>query len=301
MPLDVFLGRDTDSKVERQYRKMYFIRHFEQTLLQLFEEGMLNGTTHCCIGQEADSVGIMEHLQPNDHVFSNHRCHGHYLARTGDAFGLIAEIMGKRSGICAGYGGSQHIGTDRFKSNGIQGGIVPAATGIALSMKMKKQNTLSVVFIGDGTLGEGILYESLNMASLWKLPLLCVVENNGWAQSTPIQRDLAGTIRERFSAFDIPVEELTTTDVQRIDSSAEELICRIRRGEGPQVLVINTYRLCHHSKNDDNRPEKEVNERWETEPLRTHAIRLNPEVMETIEKEVKQALLSVVAKVKDAI
>ena len=119
----------------RLYRKMRFIRRFEETLLGLFEEGLLQGTTHACIGQEADSVAIMEHLEPGDHVFSNHRCHGHYLARTGDALGLLAEIMGKRSGMCAGIGGSQHISSKAgdFKSNGIQGGIVPTAAGIAMA------------------------------------------------------------------------------------------------------------------------------------------------------------------------
>ncbi len=301
MGTEALTGRVTDSKEERQYRKMFFIRRFEETLLELFEEGMLNGTTHACIGQEADCVGVLDHVQDGDHVFSNHRCHGHYLAKTGDAFGLMAEIMGKRSGMCAGYGGSQHIGTAQFKSNGIQGGIVPAATGIALSMKMKQNGAVSVVFVGDGTMGEGVIYESFNIASLWKLPLLCVVENNGWAQSTPIQKNLAGSIPDRFKAFGIQTTELSTTDVQEIDMAAKEAFALIRKGEGPQAIVINTYRLCHHSKNDDNRPENEVKARWELEPLRIHSARLDPKAVEMIENEVRQALLVVVEKTKEAL
>ena len=144
------------------YQKMYFIRRFEERLLDLFEEGILNGTTHACIGQEADCVGVVEALESNDHIFSNHRCHGHYLAKTGDARGLLAEIMGLPSGICGGVGGSQHICTDGFKSNGILGGTVAASAGIGLSMKLKQNDAVSVVFVGDGALGEGIVYETLN-------------------------------------------------------------------------------------------------------------------------------------------
>src|SRR3954471_8634161 len=169
----------------RLYRRMRFIRRFEETLLALFEEGLLNGTTHACIGQEADAGGLVDDLREGDHLFSNHRCHGHFLAWTGDAFGLLAEIMGKPAGLCAGIGGSQHICAPGFKSNGVQGGIVPAAAGIALAEQLRGSDALSVVFLGDGTLGEGVVYETLNLAALWKLPLLVVLEDNGWAQSTP--------------------------------------------------------------------------------------------------------------------
>ena len=158
----------------------------------LFERGLLNGTTHACIGQEADAVAIMEHLGDDDHVFSNHRCHGHFLARTGDALGLMAEIMGKPEGVCGGIGGSQHLCAPGFMSNGVQGGIVPNAAGIALAKQLDGSAGLSVVFIGDGTLGEGATYETLNLASLWRLPLVVVLEDNEWAQSTPFQREPGG-------------------------------------------------------------------------------------------------------------
>jgi TPP-dependent pyruvate/acetoin dehydrogenase alpha subunit len=123
------VGAPGEPRDARLYRRVCFIRRFEETLLNLFEEGFLTGTTHACIGQEANSVGLMEHLREGDHLFSNHRCHGHFLAWSGDAFSLLAEIMGKPAGLCAGIGGSQHICAPGFKSNGVQGGIAPAAAG----------------------------------------------------------------------------------------------------------------------------------------------------------------------------
>ena len=198
-------GKADEPRNVRFYRRLRFIRRFEETLLALFDEGLLNGTTHCCIGQEADSVGVVEHLEQGDHIFSNHRCHGHYLARTGDARGLLLEIMGHAEGVCGGIGGSQHICAPGFKSNGIQGGIVPTAAGIALAEKLRQSDRVSTVFIGDGTLGEGMVYETLNLASLWKLPLWIVLENNGWSQSTPLALNFAGSMAGRFDAFNIPV------------------------------------------------------------------------------------------------
>jgi TPP-dependent pyruvate/acetoin dehydrogenase alpha subunit len=287
-------GRADEPRSARLYRRMRFIRRFEETLLSLFDEGVLNGTTHACIGQEADAVAVIEHLGPGDHVFSNHRCHGHFLAWTGDALGLIAEIMGKPEGVCSGIGGSQHLCAPGFKSNGVQGGIVPAAAGIAMAEQLTGSDGLSVVFIGDGTLGEGAVYETLNLASLWNLPLLVVVEDNAWSQSTPSAMNLAGDIAARFAAFDLPVQELSSTDVLEIDRAAHDAIesCRARRGPG--VLVIHTYRLCHHSKNDDNRPEAEVAARWELDPLVIHGARLDAIERQEIDAEVEDALGEVV-------
>jgi TPP-dependent pyruvate/acetoin dehydrogenase alpha subunit len=273
---------------------MYFIRRFEETLLDLFEEGILVGTTHCCIGQEADCVGVIDHLREADHVFSNHRCHGHYLARTGDALGLLCEIMGKESGVCSGWGGSQHICAHNVKSNGILGGTVPAAAGIALAMKMRKETSVSVTFIGDGTMGEGVVYETLNLASLWKIPLFLVCEDNGWSQSTPSHLNMAGGIEPRIAAFGIPVVELETTNVLEIHEVAGEEIDRIRAGEGPRALVIRTYRLCHHSKSDDNRPTEEVELRRASEPLRIFAPFLEEPARAEVEREVDLSLRQVV-------
>src|SRR5689334_1804028 len=264
------LGEPVD---HRRYRRMRFIRRFEETLLQLFEEGALNGTTHACIGQEADAVAVTEHLTEGDHIFSNHRCHGHYLAHSGDALGLMAEIMGKEAGVCRGMGGSQHICAPGFKSNGVQGGIVPNAAGIALANQLEGNDAVSVVFIGDGTLGEGVVYETLNMAALWNLPLLVVCEDNRWAQSTPIAANMAGSFAARFSAFGVPVRSVDSTDVVEISHAAGQEIAAVRAGEGPRVLLIHTYRLCHHSKSDDERPQAEIDARWLVEPLVVHGRR----------------------------
>jgi TPP-dependent pyruvate/acetoin dehydrogenase alpha subunit len=296
---EALLGSEDDSRNEAWYRRMRFIRRFEERLLELFEEGLLNGTTHACIGQEADSVAVMEQLGPEDHVFSNHRCHGHYLARTGDARGLLAEIMGRADGVCGGIGGSQHLAAPGFKSNGVQGGIVPAAAGIALAHQLSGSDAISVVFIGDGTLGEGIVYETLNLASLWRLPLLIVLEDNGWSQSTPSHMNLAGTMRGRFEAFGIAVEEVDSTDIAEISPAAERAVGLVRDRREPCALIIHTYRLCHHSKNDDNRPREEVDARMALDPLRVHGRRLDPDVLARIGHEVDGAIEDLVTELTD--
>ena len=287
-------GAPGEPRAERLYRRMRFIRRFEETVLELFERGLLNGTTHACIGQEADAVAIVEHLGDHDHVFSNHRCHGHFLARTGDALALIAEIMGKPEGVCGGIGGSQHLCAPGFMSNGVQGGIVPNAAGVALAKQLDGDAGLSVVFIGDGTLGEGVTYETLNVASLWKLPLVIVLEDNGWAQSTPAGANLAGSMRDRFAAFGLEVFEIDSTDVEELDAFAGRALAQARQKEGPVTIVIHTYRLCHHSKTDDNRPAEEVAARWDLDPIEIHGRRLDPSARAAIDAEVESALQEVI-------
>ncbi|HZR51174.1 MAG TPA: thiamine pyrophosphate-dependent dehydrogenase E1 component subunit alpha [Streptosporangiaceae bacterium] len=287
-------GVPGEPRTERLYRRMRFIRRFEENLLDMFDHGLLNGTTHACVGQEADAVAVIEHLTEDDHVFSNHRCHGHFLARTGDALGLLAEIMGKPEGVCGGIGGSQHLCAPGFMSNGIQGGIVPNAAGIAFAKQLDGGTGLSLVFIGDGTLGEGATYETLNLASLWQLPLVVVLEDNAWAQSTPSRAGLAGSMRDRFAAFGIPVFEVDSTDVEEIDSVAGPALAQARTRQGPVAVIIHTYRLCHHSKNDDNRPAGEVAARWELDPLEIHGARLAPDARAAIDAEVESALRDVI-------
>ena len=182
----------------RLYGRMVLIRRFEESLLELFSLGKLAGTTHTYVGQEANAVGVIDHLERGrDVIVSNHRCHGHYLAFTDDVDGLLGEVMGKASGVCGGKGGSQHLCSDGFYSNGVLGSTVPVATGMALAERERGSGAVTVAFIGDGTLGQGVVYESLNIASRWGLPLLVVVENNYYAQSTPSQLTLAGSIADR--------------------------------------------------------------------------------------------------------
>ena len=177
---------------------MYFIRRFEESLLDLFSAGKIDGTVHTYVGQEADAVGVVDHLErERDVIVSNHRCHGHYLAFTDDAAGLMLEIMGKKGGTCGGKGGSQHLCNGNFYSNGVLGSTLPVAAGMALAEKQRGTGAVTVAFLGDGTLGQGVVYETLNLASLWRLPILFVVENNFYAQSTPSHLNLAGAIAGR--------------------------------------------------------------------------------------------------------
>jgi 2-oxoisovalerate dehydrogenase E1 component len=243
-------------------RKALVIRMFEERLLKLFSEGKLNGTVHTCIGQEWTGVAVAEHLQPSDILFSNHRCHGHYLARTGNYTGLFAEIMGREAGICRGRGGSQHICDANVFSNGIQGGIVPVASGMALAQDLDGSSGITVVFIGDGTLGEGAVYESLNIAAKWELPLLIVVENNRYSQSTPQAQNLSGDIEARARAFSIGTMRGTTEDPSELINTVGEAIGFVREMRRPLLIVIDTNRLMAHSKGDDDRAKEEVDAYW---------------------------------------
>ena len=283
------------------YERMYFIRRFEESLLDLFSQGKLVGTTHTYIGQEANGVGIIDHLDPErDVVFSNHRCHGHYLAFTDDAFGLLCEVMGKAPGVCGGKGGSQHLCKGNFYSNGVLGSIVPVATGIALAEKKKGTGAVSTVFLGDGTLGEGVTYESLNIASLWTLPVLFVVENNHYAQSTPVELELAGSIPARAAAFGVETAELETTDVEEIHAGAGGAVARIRATGEPFFLVIDTYRFSPHSKGDDNRDPAEIEERQKRDPLLVAATRLDEGERQAIEERCETRLAETIAAAEDA-
>jgi TPP-dependent pyruvate/acetoin dehydrogenase alpha subunit len=261
------------------FRAMSLIRRFEERLLAEFSTGRLFGTTHAYIGQEADAVGIFAAADPGDVVFSSHRCHGHFLAYAGqfpeaDApHRLAAELMGKATGLVGGRGGSQHIQWRNFYSNGIQGGVTPLAVGAALAEKAAGSGKVVIVFTGDGTLGEGVYYESMNIAALWSLPVLFVLENNRYAQTTPIELAVAGSIPARFRSFGIDTWERDTTDVLAVQSSAAEALSHARTG-GPAALVLHTYRFAAHSKGDDVRDPAEIARYREHDPLLIHGARL---------------------------
>lgn len=231
-----------------------FIRHFERKLLDLFEEGQINGTTHTCIGQEYIPVALRPLLDLRDFVFSNHRGHGHYLARYEDPHGLLAEIMGRAGAVCDGVGGSQHILRDRYLSTGVQGQSLPVATGVALALKRSAPGSLACAYVGDGTWGEGSTYEALNMARLWRLPLVVVVENNGIAQSTATETQMAGTIAGRCKAFEVWHHRVDSMDINRIRDELEPLFRRVRDSLLPLVIEFATHRVGPHSKGDDSRP-----------------------------------------------
>jgi len=237
---------------------MLLIRHFERAMLRLFEKGAIDGTMHTCIGQEYVPVAVSPLLRGDDYLFSNHRGHGHYLARFQDPVALLAEIMGRTGAVCHGVGGSQHLSQDTYFSTGVQGESVPVAVGVALHLKRANGGALALAYIGDGTFGEGAVYEALNMARLWELPLVIVVENNHIAQTTPVQRHLAGSIQDRIRAFNVEYHAVACHDVSAIRRGLVPLLNQVREGGGPLVVEFDTIRLGPHSKGDDTRGDDEM-------------------------------------------
>jgi TPP-dependent pyruvate/acetoin dehydrogenase alpha subunit len=270
------------------YRQLCRIRRFEETVLDAFPSGVFYGTTHTYIGQEANAVGVLTHLNDGDLVFSNHRCHGHFIAYGGNLRALFAELMGKPTGVCGGLGGSQHLHWKDFYSNGVLGSTAPVAVGAALAEKAKGSQAVTVIFLGDGALGEGVVYESLNLASLWQAPILFVLENNHIAQTTPIEMALAGSIGTRFESFGIPCRELDSSDVQELRADAEEEFAALRNAGGPRALVLHTQRFGPHSKGDDTRDQQTLDKiRAERDPLTIHGGRLAAKQRASLEAEVK--------------
>ena len=240
-----------DKSIEcRLLQKMLIIRFFEESLLDLFNTGKLSGTTHSCVGQEASAVAVTDALDRDDYVFSNHRGHGHFISYGGSPELLLKEIMGSEDGVCGGRGGSQHIKYRRFFSNGITGGMTPVATGVAMSLRLRNENAVSAVFIGEGALGQGVVYESMNMASLWDLPVLYALEDNKYAMSTPVKQGLSGSFEGRAKAFGIDYYSFGTHDVLSLRISMLEVINKIRSESRPAFVVFDTYRYNGHSKSD---------------------------------------------------
>ncbi len=275
------------------YQQLYTIRCFENLLMDQFSSGIFPGTTHTCLGQEANAVGVLSHLCEQDVVVSNHRCHGHFLAYGGDPVALFAELMGKPSGVCGGVGGSQHLHWQNFYSNGVQGGTVAMATGMALAEKRAGTQAIVIDFLGDGTLGEGIVYECLNMASLWAAPILYVLENNHIAQTTPVDLALAGSITKRFEAFNISASHLDSSDILEIYPLAGELVDKVRKESRPHVLIIESARLGSHSKGDDTRHPEELDRLWRSrDPVAIQTARLSEAALRSVNCQVEAAIQS---------
>jgi TPP-dependent pyruvate/acetoin dehydrogenase alpha subunit len=236
---------------------LLLIRHLELALLRLFAAGQVGGTVHTCLGQEHVPVALAP-LVAGGMVFSNHRGHGHYLAHTGDPQGLLAEILGREGAPCHGVGGSQHLRSGGFRSTGVQGQNLPVAVGAALHAARNSADGLATVYIGDGTFGEGAVYEALNLAALWQVPLLVVAENNGIAQSTPVERAMAGTVAGRAAAFGIDFHHVAHVDVTRIRKELAPRIARARTQRHPLLVEFDAVRLGPHSKGDDTRGAEEL-------------------------------------------
>ncbi len=280
---------------EKDYKQALLIRKTEDKFLELFSLGKMNGTVHTCNGQEFSAVAFSKALNKDDFIFSNHRCHGHYLAHTGDLKGLIAELMGRHTGTCGGIGSSQHLCKDNFYSNGIQGGIVPVAAGMAFSNKIKENNKVGIVFIGDGTLGQGVIYEVFNLIALLELPLMIVCEDNGYAQSTQKENNLSGDILARAEAFGIKTFNSNTWDLDNLFNNASSSVDYVRNHCKPAFHLVNTYRLNHHSKSDDFRSNKEVNQYKKKDPINIFK-KNNKQIYDLMLKSVEKQIDTIVSK-----
>jgi TPP-dependent pyruvate/acetoin dehydrogenase alpha subunit len=259
---------DRTSRLAEHYRVASAIRSFERMLLDQFARGHVAGTTHTCIGQEIAAVAVTAALdRGRDCVFSNHRGHGHFLAYCGEAFLLLAEILGRPDGVCGGRGGSQHLHLRNFYSNGIQGGTVGNAVGVALAEKRRRSGAVTCVWLGDGTFGEGLVYEAMNMASLWRLPIVFAIEANGIAQTTLTEMQLAGGLAARCAAFDIPLAETSGVDMEEMVAAASRAVDAARTDARPQALVSHAIRLGPHSKGDDTRPPEMLQTAWADDPV----------------------------------
>lgn len=257
---------------------MVMVRSVEMHLLDMFSRGKIAGTIHTCWGQEGCAIGLASALDPSrDIVFSSHRGHGHYLGYCGDVEGLLAEIAGLPSGVCGGVGGSQHIMRGNFYTNGIQGAGAPIVTGMALAELRQNSGAVAVVCLGDGTFGEGAVYESMNIAALWSLPVIFFVEDNAIAQTTPSSLQHAGRLSERATPFGIPVTCVDGQDVVAVRDAAIEAVTAARSGKGPQLLYLDTCRFGPHSKGDDTRSAEEVLALQGRDPVSREAVRTGRE------------------------
>ncbi|KTD60994.1 thiamine pyrophosphate-dependent dehydrogenase E1 component subunit alpha [Legionella spiritensis] len=240
----------------RMYRQMVRIRVFEDNANELYLSAKMPGLTHMYSGQEAVAVGICEALTPADTITSTHRGHGHCVAKGAQYEQMFCELLGKREGYCRGKGGSMHIadqGNGNLGANAIVGGSMGIATGAALSAKYRNDNAVSVCFFGDGALGQGLLYEVMNMAALWSLPVIYACENNLYGEYTKVSEMAAGDLKARAQAFGIEAHEVDGQDVLAVHQLAQELVSRARAGEGPSFVLLNTYRYFGHHVGDIDR------------------------------------------------
>jgi acetoin:2,6-dichlorophenolindophenol oxidoreductase subunit alpha len=250
------------------YRQMLQIRLFEEQVNQLYLGAKMPGLAHLYIGEEAVAVGVCEALRQDDYITSTHRGHGHCLAKGAAVDKMFAELLGKVAGYCRGKGGSMHIAdqnTGNLGANAIVGGSTGIATGAAMSAKMRGSDQVAVCFFGDGALGQGLLYEALNMASLWKLPVIYVCENNQYNEYTDYRETTAGEVTARAHAFGIHTESIDGQDVRIVHATALKLVERARHGDGPSFLQCNTYRFHGHHVGDIDRSyyrSKEEEEEW---------------------------------------
>jgi TPP-dependent pyruvate/acetoin dehydrogenase alpha subunit len=268
------LPKETSEKIElwlRMYRQMVAIREFEAQVNELYTRALMPGLAHLYIGEEAIAVGVCEALERTDYITSTHRGHGHCLAKGASPDKMFAELLGKEAGYCKGKGGSMHIAdpaTGNLGANAIVCGSAGIATGAAFSAKRLGNGRVAVCFFGEGALGQGVLYEVMNLATLFKLPVIYVCENNLYTEYTHFSETTAGDILMRATAFGLEAVSVDGQDVRAVHSEAQKLVERGRRGDGPSLLLCNTYRYHGHHVGDINREyyrSKKEEQMWKTE------------------------------------
>ncbi|MVA96008.1 ABC transporter substrate-binding protein [Nitratireductor sp. CAU 1489] len=286
-------------------RGMLIIRKAEERLARDFKSGSLPGPVHLYIGQEAVAVGVCSQLGARDWITSTHRGHGHFLAKGGDPAAMFAEVYGRRSGICGGFGGSMHV-ADVSKgilgANGIVGGGIGLATGAALAAQLDGSGQVGVCFFGDGAAAQGVLGEALNLAALWKLPLILICENNGFSEFSPTGRVIAGAIFERAQPFGVPARRVDGNDVEAVAAATADAVTRAREGGGATLIEAITYRLHGHVEGESAflktqyRTGDEIEHWRRDDPIGRFAAlleargELDPEGFELLEQEVKKII-----------
>jgi TPP-dependent pyruvate/acetoin dehydrogenase alpha subunit len=313
-----------NQELVRMYRTMLTIRRFEERASKEYRSrsGTVPGLVHSYIGQEAIAVGVCFSLRKDDCIISNHRGHGHLISKGADIRRMMAEIFGKRTGYCKGKGGSMHIadfGIGILGANGIVAAGLPIATGAALAAHLEGKNRIAVVFFGDGACQEGEFQESLNLASIWKLPIIYACENNMYGVNTLATYAIAGgDIPRRAAAYDMPVRSVNGNDVVAVREATSEVVAKVRAGGGPSFVEYKTYRWHPHFEDDsipDLRPKEEI-EAWKEKcPIvflerrlieagivtEQELAEINSQVMEQIEDAVRYAAESPLPKPEDAL
>jgi pyruvate dehydrogenase E1 component alpha subunit len=266
--------REASEKVDlwlRMYRQMVAIRQFEAQVNELYMRALMPGLAHLYIGEEAVAVGVCEALERTDYITSTHRGHGHCLAKGASPDQMFAELLGKKAGYCKGKGGSMHIAdpaTGNLGANAIVCGSAGIATGAAFSARRLGNGRVAVCFFGEGALGQGVLYEVMNLAQLFKLPVIYVCENNLYTEYTHYSETTAGDVLMRATAFGLEAASVDGQDVRAVHSISQRLVERARRGDGPAFLLCDTYRYHGHHVGDINREyyrPKQEEQTWKTE------------------------------------
>jgi acetoin:2,6-dichlorophenolindophenol oxidoreductase subunit alpha len=295
-------------KFLHMYRRMQMIRLFEEQVNELYTRALMPGLAHLYVGEEAVAVGICEALHTDDYITSTHRGHGHCVAKGASPDRMFAELLGKEAGYCKGKGGSMHIAdpqTGNLGANAIVAGSTGIATGAAFSAKHLKTGQVSVCFFGEGALGQGVLYEVMNLAALWKLPVVYVCENNLYTEYTHFSETTAGDILQRGTAFGVHAESVDGQDVRAVYDVAARLVARARKGEGPALLLCNTYRYTGHHVGDISREyyrSKKEEQEWKSkrDPIAILGDWLVSEklagvgALQAIEKDVRTKMLAAV-------